>query len=114
MLAPILVVLAGALIGVLIEAFAPQRSRSSSQLILAVFTLIVALLVLIRTRGTYSNKAAMNSVTFDGAGYLLQMSILIIALIAILLLADSDKFAAAPTAAQDLMKSDRHRLPTFE
>jgi NADH-quinone oxidoreductase subunit N len=41
----------------------------------------------------------MNSVTFDGAGYLLQMSILIIALIAILLLADSDKFAAAPTAA---------------
>ncbi|MSZ25254.1 MAG: NADH-quinone oxidoreductase subunit NuoN [Actinobacteria bacterium] len=99
MLAPILVVLAGALIGVLIEAFAPQRSRSSSQLLLAVFTLIVALLALIRTRGTYSNKVAMNSVTFDGAGYLLQMSILIIALIAILLLADSDKFAAAPTAA---------------
>ena len=98
MLAPILVVLAGAVIGVLIEAFAPRKSRSSSQLALSLFTLVTALAVLVRTRGSYSNKVAMNSVTFDGAGYLLQMSILIIALIAILLLADSDKFAAAPTA----------------
>jgi NADH-quinone oxidoreductase subunit N len=98
MLAPILVVLAGAVIGVLIEAFAPRKSRGSSQLALSLFTLVIALAVLVRTRGSYSNKAAMNSVTFDGAGYLLQMSILIIALIAILLLADSDKFAAAPTA----------------
>uniref|UniRef100_UPI00404B772F NADH-quinone oxidoreductase subunit NuoN n=1 Tax=Candidatus Planktophila sp. TaxID=2175601 RepID=UPI00404B772F len=99
MLAPILVVLAGAVAGVLIEAFAPRKSRSSSQLVLSVFTLVIALVALIRARGTYSNKAAMNSITFDGAGYLLQMSILIIAIIAILLLADSDKFAAAPTAA---------------
>jgi NADH-quinone oxidoreductase subunit N len=99
MLAPILVVLAGAVIGVLIEAFAPRKSRSSSQLLLSIFTLVIALAFLFRTRGSYSNKAAMNSVTFDGAGYLLQMSILIIALIAILLLSDSDKFAAAPTAA---------------
>jgi NADH-quinone oxidoreductase subunit N len=99
MLAPILVVLAGAVAGVLIEAFAPRKSRASSQLVLAVFTLVIALAALIRTRGNYSNKAAMNSITFDGAGYLLQMSILIIAIIAILLLADSDKFAAAPTAA---------------
>jgi NADH-quinone oxidoreductase subunit N len=99
MLAPILVVLAGAVIGVLIEAFAPRKSRSSSQLLLSLFTLVIALAFLFRTRGSYSNKAAMNSVTFDGAGYLLQMSILIIALIAILLLSDSDKFAAAPTAA---------------
>ena len=98
MLAPILVVLAGAVIGVLIEAFAPRKSRSSSQLALSLFTLVTALAVLVRTRGSYSNKVAMNSVTFDGAGYLLQMSILIIALIAILLLADSDKFAASPTA----------------
>jgi NADH-quinone oxidoreductase subunit N len=99
MLAPILVVLAGAVVGVLIEAFAPRKSRPSSQLALSVFTLVIALAALVRTRGTYSSKAAMNSVTFDGAGYLLQMAILIIAIIAILLLADSDKFAAAPTAA---------------
>jgi len=97
-LAPILIVLGGALIGVLVEAFAPRKSRSSSQLFIAVITLVIALAALLRTRGIYSAKAAMSSVTFDGAGFLLQGSILIIALIAILLLADSDKFAAAPTA----------------
>ena len=43
MLAPILVVLAGAVIGVLIEAFAPRKSRASSQLALSVFTLVIAL-----------------------------------------------------------------------
>jgi len=98
-LAPILVVLGGALIGVLVEAFAPRKARSSSQLFIAVLTLLLALVALFRTRGVYSAKAAMTSITFDGAGFLLQASILIIALIAILLLADSDKFAAAPTAA---------------
>lgn len=97
-LAPILIVLAGALVGVLVEAFAPRKSRSSSQLFIAVLTLVIALATLLRTRGVYSTKAAMSSITFDGAGFLLQGSILIIALIAILLLADSDKFAAAPTA----------------
>jgi NADH-quinone oxidoreductase subunit N len=42
-LAPILIVLGGALIGVLVEAFAPRKSRSSSQLFIAVFTLVIAL-----------------------------------------------------------------------
>jgi NADH-quinone oxidoreductase subunit N len=94
-----LIVFGGALLGVLIEAFAPRKSRSSSQLILSIATLATALVALVGLRGNYSTKAAMSSVTFDGAGYLLQMAILVISLIAILLLADSDKFAAMPTAA---------------
>ena len=60
-LAPILIVLAGALIGVLVEAFAPRKSRSSSQLFIAVLTLLIALVALFRTRGVYSAKAAMSS-----------------------------------------------------
>jgi NADH-quinone oxidoreductase subunit N len=98
LIAPILVVLGGALIGVLVEAFAPRKSRASLQLYISISALVLSLAALFRTRGVYSNKAAMDSITFDGAGYLLQGSILIIALIAILLLADSDKFAAVPTA----------------
>ncbi len=94
-----LIVFGGALLGVLIEAFAPRKARSSSQLILSIATLAIALVALVGLRGNYSTKAAMSSVTFDGAGYLLQMAILVISLIAILLLADSDKFAAMPTAA---------------
>jgi NADH-quinone oxidoreductase subunit N len=99
LIAPILVVLGGALIGVLVEAFAPRKSRPSAQLFISIAALVLSLAALFRTRGVYSNKAAMDSITFDGAGYLLQGSILIIALIAILLLADSDKFAAVPSAA---------------
>lgn len=99
LIAPILVVLGGALIGVLVEAFAPRKSRASAQLFISIAALVLSLAALFRTRGVYSNKAAMDSITFDGAGYLLQGSILIIALIAILLLADSDKFAAVPSAA---------------
>ena len=38
-LAPILIVLAGALAGVLIEAFAPRAARYSSQLFVALFSL---------------------------------------------------------------------------
>jgi hypothetical protein len=38
-LAPMLIVLAGALIGVLIEAFAPRSSRHSSQLFITLFLL---------------------------------------------------------------------------
>ena len=99
LIAPILIVLGGALIGVLVEAFAPRKSRASAQLFISIAALVLSLAALIRTRGVYSNKAAMDSITFDGAGYLLQGSVLIIALIAILLLVDSDKFAAVPSAA---------------
>ena len=99
LIAPILIVLGGALIGVLVEAFAPRKARASAQLFISIAALVLSLAALIRTRGVYSNKAAMDSITFDGAGYLLQGSVLIIALIAILLLADSDKFAAVPSAA---------------
>ena len=78
LLAPVLIVLGGALVGVLIEAFAPRKSRSSSQLLLSIFTLVISLAALIRVRGVYSSKAAMSSITFDGAGFLLQGSILVI------------------------------------
>ena len=40
----------------------------------------------------------MESVTFDGAGMLLQASILIISIIAVLLLADQENFTALPSA----------------
>ena len=82
LLAPILIVLAGALVGVLVVAFAPRNSRAASQLFITLSTLVLSLASLIRVRGKSSISAAMESVTFDGAGMLLQASILIIAIIA--------------------------------
>ncbi len=96
-LAPILIVLAGALIGVLIEAFAPRGSRHSSQLFISIFSLVAAFGALMRVRNESSTDAAMGSVAFDGAGVLIQASILIIAMLSILLISDQENFT--PVAA---------------
>ncbi len=96
-LAPILIVLAGALIGVLIEAFAPRGSRHSSQLFISIFSLVAAFGALMRVRNESSTDAAMGSVAFDGAGVLIQASILIIAMLSIFLISDQENFT--PVAA---------------
>ncbi len=96
-LAPILIVLAGALIGVLIEAFAPRASRHSSQLFISIFSLVAAFGALMRVRNQSSTDAAMGSVAFDGAGVLIQASILIIAMLSIFLISDQENFT--PVAA---------------
>jgi NADH-quinone oxidoreductase subunit N len=106
LLAPILIVLGGALIGVLIEAFAPRSARAGSQLFITLATLVLSLASLIRVRSGASTTAAMASVTFDGAGVLLQGSILIIAIISVFLLADQESFTALAAA---LPGSDEER-----
>jgi NADH-quinone oxidoreductase subunit N len=97
-LAPILIVLAGALIGVLIEAFAPRASRFSSQLFISMFSLVAAFAALVNVRNQSSVDAAMGSVAFDGAGVLLQGAILIIAALSIFLIADQENFTSVPAA----------------
>jgi NADH-quinone oxidoreductase subunit N len=97
-LAPILIVFAGALIGVLIEAFAPRAARHSSQLFISLFSLVAAFGALLLVRNESSTDAAMGSVAFDGAGVLLQASILIIAVLAIFLISDQENFTALAAA----------------
>ena len=97
-LAPILIVFAGALIGVLIEAFAPRAARHSSQLFISLFSLVAAFGALMMIRNETSTDAAMGSVAFDGAGVLLQASILIIAILAIFLISDQENFTALAAA----------------
>ena len=106
LLAPILIVLGGALIGVLIEAFAPRNARAGSQLFITLTTLVLSFASLIRVRNGASTSAAMESVTFDGAAVLLQGSILIIAIISVFLLADQENFTALAAA---LPGSDEER-----
>ena len=98
LLAPILIVLGGALIGVLIEAFAPAASRTRSQLFITLTSLVLSLAALIKVRNEGSASAAMESVTFDGAGVLLQASILVLAIISVFLLADQENFTALAAA----------------
>ena len=118
-LAPILIVLAGALAGVLIEAFAPRASRYSSQLFVSIFSLVASFAALMRVRTQTSVDAAMGSVAFDGVGVLLQGSILIIAVLSIFLIADQENFTALAASVpgseeeRDAVQSDLRVTEVF-
>ncbi len=98
LLAPMLIVLGGAIIGVLVEAFVGRSARPAAQLFISVAAIVMAFAQLVRVRTESSTTAAMGSVTFDGAGVVLQGSILVIALLSIFLIADQDNFTAAAAA----------------
>ena len=98
LLSPMLFLLAGALIGVLVEAFVSKAARPAVQLTVTLGALLLALMQLWQIRGEQSLTAAMGSVVFDGPAALLQASILIIAMISVFLIADGEHFAALPSA----------------
>jgi len=98
LLSPILIILGGALIGVLVEAFVSKALRPAVQLTLTLGVLILSLMQVWRIRGQQSLTAAMGSVAIDGTAVLLQAAILIISIISIFLIADAEHFAALPAA----------------
>ena len=77
LLSPMLILLGGALIGVLVEAFVSKALRPVVQLTLTLGSLLLALMQVWRIRGQQSLTAAMGSVTIDGPAILLEASILI-------------------------------------
>lgn len=94
LLAPILVLLGGAIIGVLVEAFAAARIRATLQLAITFGTLFLALAQVWRIRARSSTTAAVNSTIIDGPTIFLQGVILILAILAVALIADIDNFTA--------------------
>lgn len=98
LLAPILIVLAGAVAGVLVEAFVSMVHRTAIQLTLSIGTLLLSLQQLWRIRDQSSTIAAVNSVTIDKAGIFLQATVILLALVAVLLIADLDNFVALASA----------------
>jgi NADH-quinone oxidoreductase subunit N len=98
LLSPMLIVFAAAVIGVLIEAFMGRAHRTAVQLTVSIGALLLSLLQLWRIRDLSSTTAAVNSVTIDKAGIFLQATVVILALIAVLLIADQDNFTAQASA----------------
>jgi NADH-quinone oxidoreductase subunit N len=111
LLSPILILLAGALIGVLVEAFVSKALRSITQLTLTIGTLVVSLAQVWKIRNAQSTTAAMGSVVIDGPAILLQATILIIAIISVLVIADTDHFTAL-AAALPGSDEERHAVQT--
>ena len=98
LLAPMLIILGAALIGVLIEAFAKQAWRARLQLVVALGAIVISFEQLFRVRNQGSSIAAVTSVSIDGTGIFLQGAILIFAFLGILIIADHDNFAAQASA----------------
>ena len=93
-LAPMLVILAGAIVGVIVEAFVSSRHRSSIQLAVAIGTVVLAFAQVLRLRGTSTATAALTSVIIDGPVLFMQGTILVLAFFSLLLIADGDHFVA--------------------
>ncbi len=111
LLSPMIILLAGALIGVLVEAFVSKALRPIVQLSITIGTLILSLAQVWRIRDEESTSAAMGSVVIDGPAILLQASILIISIISVFLIADTDHFTAL-AAALPGSDEERHAVQT--
>jgi len=98
LLAPILIVLGGAVLAVIAEAFLSRAIRPTAQLSIALGTLVLALAQVWRIRHATSLTAAMGSVAVDGPAILLQGTVLIIAILGVFLIADQDHFTTLAAA----------------
>ena len=94
LLSPMLIVFAAAVLGVLIEAFMGKTHRAAVQLTVSIGALLLALLQIWQIRDMSSTTTAVNSVTIDKAGIFLQFTIIVLAIVAVLLIADQDNFVA--------------------
>ena len=116
LLAPILIVLGGALLGVLVEAFLPAVRRRVIQIFLTLATLAASFIDLLSIRNQSSSVAAVTSVSIDRAGIFMQGSILILALIGTLFIADKYHFtakaAAIPGSADEALSISEGSIQT--
>jgi len=86
-LAPILIVLGAACLGILVEAAVPRGRRFHAQIALTLAALLAALIDVIVQRGT-STVTASNALSIDGVTLFLQGTILVLAALSVLMLAE--------------------------
>jgi NADH-quinone oxidoreductase subunit N len=97
-LLPMLIIFAGAIIGVLVEAFAKQSLRKFIHSLLTPTTLLLALFQVFANKDLVTTNAAINSVVIDGPVIIAQGTILILTLISLLFILDVDSFAPEASA----------------
>jgi NADH-quinone oxidoreductase subunit N len=85
---PMLVVFGGALIGVLIEAFAPRAYRYIAQLAVALLALVASLVVLVTMSVDNQGITLERAVVIDGPALFLQGALLTMSLLAVLTMAE--------------------------
>ena len=118
LLSPMLIVFGVAIAGVLVEAFLPRTRRYGAQLVLCLGGLaaaLVAVVLLARDlHGAVGRPAVMGAVVIDTPALFLQATILLVAVLGILLIAER-QIGAQPeggNGARGLTRSHR-RHPRF-
>lgn len=90
---PILIVFGGALLGVLLEAFAPRARRHTLQVGVALVSLVAAFVALV-VKSVHEQGATLDgALIIDGPALFMQGSVLVLSVIGVLLMAE--KFASA-------------------
>ncbi|MFG2224291.1 NADH-quinone oxidoreductase subunit NuoN [Streptomyces sp. NPDC048644] len=92
-LSPTLIVLGAAVLGIVVEAFLPRRSRYYTQLLLSVVALAAAFAAVIGLAAggfgtTKAHVAAMGAIAVDGPALFLQGTILLVSLVAVFTFAE--------------------------
>jgi proton-translocating NADH-quinone oxidoreductase chain N len=115
-LAPLLVVFGAAVVGVLVEAFAPRPLRRTIQLVLTLGSIAAAFILTVIVAGTHKifangsagHVAAEGAVAIDRPTLFIQATILVLAFVSVLLIADSPassaftaQAAATPGSAEE-------------
>ncbi|MFE9319698.1 NADH-quinone oxidoreductase subunit NuoN [Nocardia sp. NPDC052278] len=86
-LSPMLIVFGVAVVGVLVEAFAPRRHRYAIQVPLGLAGLVAALVAVLRLSGTKAT-VMVGAVAIDGVTLFLQGTILVVSILALLFMAE--------------------------
>jgi NADH-quinone oxidoreductase subunit N len=87
-IAPLLILFGVACLGVLVEAFVPQRLRHPVQLWLAMLGILAALVAVVARAGAADVTTAGGSVTVDGPALFMQGALLSFGLVSMLLIGD--------------------------
>jgi len=87
-IAPMLVVFGGALVGVLVEAFAARRGRHETQIGVVVVTLLGALAALVFLARPNQTSTMAGAVVIDGVALFLQGLLVVLSLVSILIMGD--------------------------
>ncbi|MGN6688479.1 MAG: NADH-quinone oxidoreductase subunit NuoN [Actinomycetales bacterium] len=86
-LSPMLIVFAAAVVGVLVEAFAPRAARYRAQLVVSLAGLVAAFVAVLLNHGTHK-VVAQGAVVVDGPTLFLQGTLLVLSVIAVLTMAE--------------------------
>ena len=106
-LLPIFIVLGAALVGVLAEAVIPRRERFTAQVAITLLGLLAAIVAVVAVRNdtlttpspSGSNLPFAGSLAIDGAGLFIQGTVLVLAVMSTLLLAERTVDVASPIVA---------------